>query len=125
MLIDPLSELPITQDDQAGIEEANLYLNHFLSFLRTYRDYLDILKLTRIQQLRLNVILKASDCSNLELSKTVKYDSKKDVVRMDVAVEKLPESAESFTLFFEKLSKGISLQIRWDDIKVVFPISTL
>ena len=54
-----------------------------------------------------------------------KYDSKKDVVRMDVAVEKLPESAEPFTLFFEKLSKGISLQIRWDDIKVVFPISTL
>jgi Protein of unknown function (DUF2911) len=51
-----------------------------------------------------------------------KYDSKKDVVRVDVKAEKQTESAESFTLFFEKQGTAVNLNIYWDNSKAVLPI---
>jgi hypothetical protein len=52
-----------------------------------------------------------------------KYDSKKDVLRIDVPLEKQTDIAESFTMFFDKTSDGYSLQIFWDDVKTTLPIS--
>lgn len=51
-----------------------------------------------------------------------KYDAKKDVVRMDIPVEKQTEIAESFTMAFEKSATGTNLIIAWDDIKIALPI---
>lgn len=51
-----------------------------------------------------------------------KYDEKKDVVRIDVPVEKMTELAEAFTIVFEKGDKSINLIIAWDDVKVTLPI---
>lgn len=52
-----------------------------------------------------------------------KYDEKKDVVRITVPAQKVAESAESFTIFFEKAADGTNMQIMWDDTKVILPIS--
>lgn len=52
-----------------------------------------------------------------------KYDEKKDVVRTTVPVQKLAESTEMFTMFFEKAPKGMDLIMVWDDVKVVLPVS--
>lgn len=52
-----------------------------------------------------------------------KYDEKKDVARITVPTEKLAESAEAFTMVFEKATNGPNLQILWDDTKVSLPIS--
>lgn len=51
-----------------------------------------------------------------------KYDEKKDVVRMDVPVEKQSWINETFSMYFDKTDKGISLQVYWDDVKVSIPI---
>lgn len=51
-----------------------------------------------------------------------KYDIQKDVVRMDVPVQKQTELTEAFALAFEKISGGCSLVIAWDDVKVSLPI---
>jgi hypothetical protein len=52
-----------------------------------------------------------------------KYDEKKDVLRTTVPVQKLAESTEMFTMFFEKAPKGMDLIMVWDDVKVVLPVS--
>ncbi len=52
-----------------------------------------------------------------------KYDKQKDILRIDVPVEKQTDSTESFSMFFEKSAMGFSLQIAWDDVKVSLPIS--
>ncbi len=52
-----------------------------------------------------------------------KYDIKKDVVRIDVPVEKTTESVEYFGMAFEKSATGISLLIAWDMVKVAIPVS--
>ncbi len=52
-----------------------------------------------------------------------KYDSKKDVVRTDVPVQKNTEIAEAVGMVFEKTSSGMNLIIAWDDIKVALPVS--
>ncbi len=52
-----------------------------------------------------------------------KYDSKKDVVRIDVPVEKTTESVEYFAMTFEKSATGINLLIAWDNVKVTMPVS--
>ena len=52
-----------------------------------------------------------------------KYDEKKDVLRTTVPVQKLAESTEMFTMFFEKAPKGMDLVMVWDDVKVVLPVS--
>ncbi len=51
-----------------------------------------------------------------------KYDIKKDVVRMDVPVQKQAEIVEAFTMTFEKATTGANLIIAWDDVKVSLPI---
>jgi hypothetical protein len=51
-----------------------------------------------------------------------KYDSKKDVARIDVKPEKQTESTESFTMFFEKQGTAINLNIFWDNYKAALPI---
>jgi hypothetical protein len=51
-----------------------------------------------------------------------KYDPKKDVVRVDIKIEKQTESAESFTMFFEKQGAAVNLNIYWDNAKATLPI---
>lgn len=51
-----------------------------------------------------------------------KYDSKKDVARIDIKTEKQTESTESFTMFFEKQGTAINLNIFWDNYKAALPI---
>jgi hypothetical protein len=52
-----------------------------------------------------------------------KYDSKKDVVRIDVPVQRSSETLESLVMAFEKSSSGFSLVVAWDNIKVALPIT--
>ncbi len=51
-----------------------------------------------------------------------KYDSKKDVARIDIKIEKQAESAESFTMFFEKQGAAVNLNMYWDNYKATLPI---
>ena len=52
------------------------------------------------------------------------YDSKKDVLRFDVKIEKSTEIAEAFSMVFEKSSNANSIQlvIGWDDVVAKLPI---
>ncbi len=52
-----------------------------------------------------------------------RYDLKKDIVRMDVPVQKQSSVVESFSLLFEKLGTGFVLNALWDDVKVSLPLS--
>ena len=52
-----------------------------------------------------------------------KYDSKKDVLRTDVPVQKTDEVVESMSMLFEKSATGISLLIAWEQVKVTLPIT--
>ena len=53
-----------------------------------------------------------------------KYDSKKDVVRMDIPVQKQTDLTEVFTMVFEKNSSNSSnLLIAWDNVMVKLPFS--
>jgi Protein of unknown function (DUF2911) len=51
-----------------------------------------------------------------------KYDIKKDVVRIDVPVQKTTESIEAIAMAFEKTTTGIQLVIGWDNVKVAVPM---
>lgn len=51
------------------------------------------------------------------------YDMQKDVLRVDVPIEKQADIVETFVMYFDKSANGFSLQIFWDDIKVSLPIS--
>lgn len=51
-----------------------------------------------------------------------KYNEKKDVVRMKVPVSKNAEPVEAFTMVFEKITNGMTLNIFWDEVKVALPI---
>lgn len=50
------------------------------------------------------------------------YDSKKDLIRTEIDVEKNTESVEAFTLYFEDAKNGANLVFLWDDIKTILPI---
>ena len=52
-----------------------------------------------------------------------KYDSKKDVPRTDVLAQKMEESVESMSMWFEKTTSGISLVIAWEQARVSLPIT--
>jgi hypothetical protein len=52
-----------------------------------------------------------------------KYDEKKDVVRTSVPVQKLTETADAFTILFEKVASGVNIIFAWDDAKVILPFS--
>ena len=51
-----------------------------------------------------------------------KYDQKKDVVRVKVPVKQNEENADAFTVFFEKSTNGMNLNIAWDTALVSLPI---
>ncbi|MCZ2458457.1 MAG: DUF2911 domain-containing protein [Chitinophagales bacterium] len=51
-----------------------------------------------------------------------KYDPKKDIVRVDVPVEKINDMVDAFTMSFEKRTDGANLVIVWDRIKATLPI---
>jgi hypothetical protein len=51
------------------------------------------------------------------------YDSKKDVLRTDIAIEKNTETIEALSLYFEEIKTGANLLILWDDVKATLPIS--
>lgn len=51
------------------------------------------------------------------------YDSRKDVLRTDIDVEKNTEPAEAFTMYFEDSKNGANLVFIWDDIRASLPIS--
>ncbi|GAC1437853.1 MAG: hypothetical protein NVSMB63_00360 [Sediminibacterium sp.] len=50
------------------------------------------------------------------------YDSKKDVLRTDIVVEKNTETVEAFTMYFEETKNGANMIILWDDVKAIMPI---
>jgi len=52
-----------------------------------------------------------------------KYDENKDVVRIDVPVQKQTEVLDAFVMAFDKIPTGAGLIIAWDNFKVVLPIS--
>ena len=52
-----------------------------------------------------------------------KYDQTKDVVRIDVAVQKQTVILETLAMTFEKNSTGADLVIGWDNFKVALPIA--
>jgi len=52
-----------------------------------------------------------------------KYDEKKDVLRLNVPVQRQAEPMEFFVMAFEKADKGANLAIAWDDVKVSVPIT--
>lgn len=54
-----------------------------------------------------------------------KYDETKDVVRIDVPVQKQTEMLDSYVMAFEKSATGANLVIAWEDIKINMPITFL
>jgi Protein of unknown function (DUF2911) len=52
-----------------------------------------------------------------------KYDSTKDIVRVEVPVQQATTAAESLTMSFEKSATGCNLAIFWETIKVALPIN--
>ncbi|MEO5946856.1 MAG: DUF2911 domain-containing protein [Chitinophagaceae bacterium] len=51
-----------------------------------------------------------------------KYDKTKDVVRIEVPVQKMDMNIESLSMLFEKATGGYNLIIAWDNVKVALPI---
>jgi hypothetical protein len=52
-----------------------------------------------------------------------RYDNSKDIVSVDVPVQKLSEPLEAFTMFFEKTAAGFVLTAAWDNVAVSLPIT--
>ena len=52
-----------------------------------------------------------------------KYNSSKDVARVQATVQKTQEITESFTMVFEKSLTGCNLVIAWDNMKAILPIT--
>ena len=52
-----------------------------------------------------------------------KYDSGKDLVRVDVPVQKLSEPLEAFSIVFEKATVGFVLTAAWESAAVSLPIN--
>ncbi|MBI3883534.1 MAG: DUF2911 domain-containing protein [Sphingobacteriales bacterium] len=50
------------------------------------------------------------------------YDIKKDIVRVELPVEKQTVLNESLIMVFEKAKKGANLIMAWDDVEVKLPI---
>lgn len=54
-----------------------------------------------------------------------KYDEKKDVLRTTLPLMKGNEVVEAFTINFAKSATGIDMQIAWDDVSVLLPITAI
>lgn len=52
-----------------------------------------------------------------------KYDEKKDVLRLEVPVEKTTEPVDNFSMLFSKLNGVYALIIAWDEMQVSLPFS--
>ena len=52
-----------------------------------------------------------------------KYDEKKDLLRIDLPVQKQTEILDAFVMAFDKTAAGSSLVIAWDDIKISLPFT--
>ncbi|MBN9296377.1 MAG: DUF2911 domain-containing protein [Filimonas sp.] len=48
---------------------------------------------------------------------------KKDVVRVDVPVQKIDDDVEALTIYFEDVKGGANLIVMWDNAKAIMPIS--
>ncbi len=53
------------------------------------------------------------------------YDTRKDLIRTDIDVEKNTESVEAFTIYFDDTKNGANLIFLWDDTKTVLPITVV
>ncbi|HSU28735.1 MAG TPA: DUF2911 domain-containing protein, partial [Chitinophagaceae bacterium] len=51
-----------------------------------------------------------------------KYDPKKDVVRMEIPVQKTGTMTEALAMVFEESVRGCGLVIGWENIRVTLPI---
>lgn len=51
-----------------------------------------------------------------------KYDSKKDIVRLELPVEKTEEVVDALAMVFEKSSTGINLIVAWEQVRITIPI---
>jgi Protein of unknown function (DUF2911) len=52
-----------------------------------------------------------------------KYEIAKDVVRVDLPVQRTTEIAEAFFVYFDKTTTGFSMNAGWDSVKVTLPIN--
>ena len=52
-----------------------------------------------------------------------KYDIKKDVLRVELPVEKLSEPLETLAIYFDKSAEGFNLFAGWENASVIVPIS--
>jgi hypothetical protein len=52
-----------------------------------------------------------------------KYDIKKDVLRVNIPVQKQAEASEALTIIFEKTSTGADLVMSWDTTSARLPLS--
>ena len=52
-----------------------------------------------------------------------KYNPDKDLVRVDVPVEKITDNIESLAMVFEKAAGNINLIVAWENVKVALPIT--
>ncbi|MBL7742915.1 MAG: DUF2911 domain-containing protein [Chitinophagaceae bacterium] len=52
-----------------------------------------------------------------------KYNPAKDVVRVEVPVQKIAETVEALAMTFEKVNGKINLVVAWENIKTSLPIS--
>ena len=52
-----------------------------------------------------------------------KYDDKKDVLRVDVPVQKNSPSSEAFTVMFNKSAAGADMVMAWEESMVTVPIT--
>lgn len=51
-----------------------------------------------------------------------KYNEKQDVLRVDVPVENLKDTAEAFSINFSKMGGGAQMMFAWDTVMVNLPI---
>lgn len=52
-----------------------------------------------------------------------KYDEKKDVVRVNLPVQKTSNMVEPFSMYFDKAGSGAELIMAWENLQVSLPIS--
>ncbi len=51
------------------------------------------------------------------------YNSKKDLVRVDIPVTTVDDIADALTIYFEDTKSGANLVIQWDNVRASLPIS--
>jgi hypothetical protein len=54
-----------------------------------------------------------------------KYDSKKDIVRKDVDIDRNTETIEALYMYFDETKTGANLIFLWDDLKASLPITLI